>query len=248
MTTPLRDRLNPCIMITSCSQITFCAKGEMVVVGQATKAQIHISYLSCPITSRNHLLTACAALDKSLMSVMQTSFATWFGPEPFTALLAEMRYLDHAHRELLYLAALVASPESAYPVHHQPFSAFDDKECFAGTVLSKNYCKAVFAEWTWIHRPYFDQVMASLLGSVLKDDHTFWVCIISYQGYADSTDNWFDLQVTKQFSQLGGVSTHVAIYSMVNELEQCRSQALTLAKSLTFIEGCYGCWSCSTWP
>jgi hypothetical protein len=84
-----------------------------------------------------------------------------------------MRYLDHVHRELLYLAALAASPESAYPVHHQPFSAFDDKEHFAGTVPSKNYCKAVFVEWMRIYRPYFDRVMASLPGSVLKGDHTF---------------------------------------------------------------------------
>ena len=135
------------------------------------------------------LLTARAALDRNLMSVMRTCFATRFGPEPFAALLAEMRYLDHAHRELLYLAALVTSPESAYPVQHQQFSAFDDKERFAGTVPSKNYCKAVFAEWMRIHRPYFDRVMASQPGSVLKADHTFWVCIISYQKYSDNTHN-----------------------------------------------------------
>ena len=78
--------------------------------------------------------------------------------------------------------------------------------------------------------------MASLPGSVLKGDHTFWVCIISYQEYYDGTHNQFDLQITKKFSQLGGVSTHVAMYSMVNELEQCQAQALTLTKS---IEGCY---------
>ena len=122
------------------------------------------------------LLTARAALDKSLMSVMQTCFATRFGPEPFAALLAEMRYLDHAHRELLYLSALSASAESAYPVDHQPFSAFGDKERYGGTVPSKNYCKAVFVDWMRAHRPFFDRVMASLPGTVLKGDHTFWVC------------------------------------------------------------------------
>ena len=31
----------------------------------------------------------------------------------------------------------------------------------------------------------------------------------------------------------------MAMYSMVNELEQCRSQALALTKSLTFVEGSY---------
>jgi len=29
------------------------------------------------------------------------------------------------------------------------------------------------------------------------------------------------------------------MYTIVNELEQCRAQALTLSKSLTFVEGCY---------
>lgn len=33
--------------------------------------------------------------------------------------------------------------------------------------------------------------------------------------------------------------THVALYSVVNEFEECRSQALTLTKSLSYIEGCY---------
>ena len=96
------------------------------------------------------------------------------GPEPFSALLGEMRYLDHSHRELLYLSALTVS-ESAHSPHLEPFSMFADKDHFAGTVPSKHYCKAVFVDWMRVHRPYFDHVIASLPGTVLKGDHTFWV-------------------------------------------------------------------------
>ena len=47
------------------------------------------------------------------------------------------------------------------------------------------------------------------------------------------------LQLTKFFAKLGGVSTHVTMYSGVNEFEECRLQTLTLTKSLDFVEGCY---------
>lgn len=40
-------------------------------------------------------------------------------------------------------------------------------------------------------------------------------------------------------ARLESVPTHVAMYSVVNELEQCRAQALTLTKSLSYVEGCY---------
>ena len=33
--------------------------------------------------------------------------------------------------------------------------------------------------------------------------------------------------------------TYVAIYSIVNEYEECRQQALTLTKSLSYVEDCY---------
>jgi hypothetical protein len=121
------------------------------------------------------LLTARAAVDKGLMSLMRTCFATGLGPEPFASLLGEMRHLDHAHRELIYLSALTVATESV-TLHHEPFSAFGDKNRYAGTVPSRHYCKAVFADWMRVHRPFFDRVIASLPGTVLKGDHTFWVC------------------------------------------------------------------------
>jgi len=73
------------------------------------------------------LLTARAAIDKGLMSLMRTCFATGLGPDPFASLLGEMCHLDHAHRELIYLSALTVATESV-TLHHEPFSAFWGQE------------------------------------------------------------------------------------------------------------------------
>ena len=121
-------------------------------------------------------LTAHAAVDKKLVSVMRSCFATRFGPEPFAAMLSEMRYLDHAHCELLYTAALHSSPtEHPSPTGPEIFSDFWDKLRWAGTNASTQYWKGVFVDWMRAHRPYFDRIMASLSGKVLRGDHTFKV-------------------------------------------------------------------------
>jgi hypothetical protein len=119
------------------------------------------------------ILTIRAAVDKQLVSLMRTCFATRFGPEPFAALMREMRHLDHAHRELLYLATATSSDKFHHP---RPFSKFGDKNRYAGTSPSKQYCKAVFVDWMRAHRPYFDRVIAALPATVVKGDHTFGVC------------------------------------------------------------------------
>jgi hypothetical protein len=119
------------------------------------------------------ILTVRAAVDKQLISLMHTCFSTRFGPEPFSALMREMRYLDHTHRELLYLAAATSSAQFPYP---RPFSKFNDKNCYAGTSPSTQYCKAVFVDWMRAYRPYFDRVIAALPATIVKGDHTFGVC------------------------------------------------------------------------
>lgn len=47
------------------------------------------------------------------------------------------------------------------------------------------------------------------------------------------------VQVIKYMARLAGQPTHVAMYSTVNEFEQCRKQALTLTKGLSFVDGYY---------
>ena len=99
---------------------------------------------------------------------MCTCFATRFGPEPFAAMLSEMRYLDHAHRELIYSLALQASP-TPHPSPSGPenYSTFDDTQRWAGKRVSTNFCKGVFVDWMHAHRVFFDRMMASLSGKIL---------------------------------------------------------------------------------
>ena len=99
-------------------------------------------------------------------------------------MLSEMRYLDHAHREVTYLSALLSSP-TAHPLEQpESFSRFDDKLRFSGTLATTQYWKGVFVDWMRAHRPFFDRVMASLSGKILKGDHTFKVYCITDSSHA----------------------------------------------------------------
>ena len=119
-------------------------------------------------------LTTRAAVDKNLVSVMRSCFATRFGPEPFAAMLAEMRYLDHAHRELLYTSALQCSPTAHPSVSGpEPFSDIKDKQRYAEVISTTNYFKGVFVDWMRAYRPFFDRIVSSLTGKILRGDHTF---------------------------------------------------------------------------
>ncbi|KAG6886714.1 hypothetical protein C0992_002689 [Termitomyces sp. T32_za158] len=61
--------------------------------------------------------------------------------------------------------------------------------------------------------------MASLPGEILKGDHTF--------------------KLIKYLGRLMGEPTHDAMYTVVNEWEEARSQALTLTKSLAYVSELY---------
>ncbi|KAG6818808.1 hypothetical protein H0H93_001463 [Arthromyces matolae] len=161
-------------------------------------------------------ITARAAIDKKLMGVMRTLFASRFGPEPFASLLGEMRHLQHARLELTYLATCATMPHQAPPV---AFSSFDDRNRYAGTHPSLNWCKSIFVEWMRAHRVFLNRVMASLPGQILKGDHTF--------------------KLIKNMARLSGQPSHEAIYTVVNEWEEARGQALTLTKSLSYVSEMY---------
>ncbi len=72
-------------------------------------------------------LSAHGRIDKKLMNVMKTTFSTWFGPWPFSELLAEMGYLEHASHELTYFT-MYAHETLTHPLPPvNPFSDFGDK-------------------------------------------------------------------------------------------------------------------------
>ncbi|KAL0956752.1 hypothetical protein HGRIS_002871 [Hohenbuehelia grisea] len=160
-------------------------------------------------------LTARSAIDKPLVALMQPLFAGRFGPDPLASTLAEMRHLRHAELELTYLAAAshqkITDPPS--------FSEFSDKSAYAGTQPSVQFCKSVFVDYSRAFQTFYDRVVASLPGLILKGDHTF--------------------KITKYMARLGSQPTHTAFYTVLNEDEQIRGQALTLTKSLSLVRDMY---------
>lgn len=120
-------------------------------------------------------LSAHGGIDKKLMNVMKTTFSTRFGPRPFSELLAEMCYLEHASCELTYFTMYAHETLTRPLPPVNPFSAFGDKLRYAGTAPSSMYCKATFTDFMNGYGVLFDRVMASLPGTVLKSDHTFKV-------------------------------------------------------------------------
>ena len=103
----------------------------------------------------------------------------------------------------------------------------------------QTYFNAVFVDWMHVQSLFFDCVIASLPGTVLKGDHTFWFSCCQFWQMQIYHSSWIVFQITKQFAQLGNVLTHVAMYNMVNEYGECWYQALTGTKSLTYVDDCY---------
>ena len=84
-----------------------------------------------------------------------------------------MRHLRHANLELMYLSTCTSRP--VLGEKPDPFSAFNDKQRYAGTNPSVQYCKSVFVDFMRSHRVFFDRAVAALPGRILKGDHTFKV-------------------------------------------------------------------------
>lgn len=97
-------------------------------------------------------------------------FTSRVGPGPYAELFAETQYRTHAERELMWLAAAEHHGFSGVS-----FSSFNDKMKYGGFSMSVNYIRAMFVDWFAAHRIFMDRAMASLPGTKLSSDHTFWV-------------------------------------------------------------------------
>lgn len=84
-----------------------------------------------------------------------------------------------------------------------------------------------------LHWPYFDCVVASLPGDIIKGDHTFGV---------SSSHLYIGFQIINSdyliFSSQNPLLT-LEVYTMLNHFEDTHGQALTLTNSLDLVEGVY---------
>ena len=100
---------------------------------------------------------------------------------------------------------------------YEPFSAFDDRSGWAGRSPSRWYINTIYQDYMEHIRPYLDQCMSMLSAYILKWDHSF--------------------KLSKLLMKLGGQTTFVSLFTLVNELEQIHWQAFVPTKSLVHVEG-----------
>jgi hypothetical protein len=112
-----------------------------------------------------------------MMWQMSNTFATRFGPAPFSALVSDIQHRFHADAELMYLAAANFYGQSGVA----PFSVFDDAQGYAGLPPSVPYMKSLFTDYTTAHRIFIERDVASKSCTIGSGDHTFGVRFILHR-------------------------------------------------------------------
>ncbi|KAJ7719793.1 hypothetical protein DFH07DRAFT_784561 [Mycena maculata] len=147
-----------------------------------------------------------------MMWLMCNTFATRFGPSPFSEMVSEVQHRYHADAELMYLAAVIFYGQRG----RKQFSKFDDRQGYAGSPPSVGYLKGLFTDFVTAHRIYIERYISSLPLTIAKADHTF--------------------QFLKYIAGLKGEQIFNAAYNILNEFEECRGHSLTQTKSLLFVQ------------
>ncbi|KIK58696.1 hypothetical protein GYMLUDRAFT_245792 [Collybiopsis luxurians FD-317 M1] len=159
-------------------------------------------------------LTAQGAVDKLVIDQMKSCFAGRFGPEPFSKMLCELQTLQHSRRELMYLSA-AASYGLSGSQQVPAFPAFDNPMKYAGTSPSIQYLKCIWTDYHAAVKIYMDRIQASLSGFKLAGDHTF--------------------RIMKAMARLKSEPIFSALFTVVNEWEEIRAQAMGLTKGFSIL-------------
>ncbi|KAJ3771035.1 hypothetical protein FB446DRAFT_789987 [Lentinula raphanica] len=206
-------------MITSSSRtVTSVILAMQVIedVVRVIKVVIPISWVSFLDGFKKHshaYLTARGAVDKLVIDQMKPCFAGRFGPEPFSKMLHELQMLQHSRRELMYLSAAAAYGLSGSQVPR--FPSFDDPMKYAGSSPSVRYLKCIWTDYHSAVKIYHDRIQASLSGFKLAGDHTF--------------------RIMKAMARLKSEPIFSALFSLVNEWEEIRAQAMGLTKGFSIL-------------
>ncbi|KAJ6516958.1 hypothetical protein DFH09DRAFT_1287885 [Mycena vulgaris] len=165
-------------------------------------------------------LTARSGIDKTLMTLIRAGIAHRLSASTWSKILCELHVREHDLRELQYLYAIHRRKKNCQDLDieeesYEPFSSFEDKSKYAGFYPSRWYINNVYMDYMQHIRPILDQCMALLTALIIKWDHSF--------------------KMPKYLMKLNGVMTFVALFTIVNEFEQIRSQAFVPTKSLSHI-------------
>ncbi|KAF9020333.1 hypothetical protein BDZ89DRAFT_1116416 [Hymenopellis radicata] len=135
-------------------------------VDRASKEAIHISSNNYRALYKKAFLLASGTVKR-------------LGPSPFSEMVSELQYRDHASRELIYYSAAFSSPQ---------FSSFTDANGFAGCPPSTGYLKAMYTDYIGAHRIFMDRAQAALPLDIAKADHTF--DFLKYMGGLNGEKIW----------------------------------------------------------
>ncbi|KAJ7896333.1 hypothetical protein B0H14DRAFT_3612314 [Mycena olivaceomarginata] len=141
-------------------------------------------------------ISARGAISKTMMWQMCNTFASRFGPAPFSEMVSEIQHRHHADGELMYLGAVNFYAQRGC----KPYSKFDDPQEYAGIPPSVPYLKALFTDFILAIRIYIERDIATLPLTVAKADHTF--------------------DFLKHMGGLKGQRIFTAAYTVVNEFEE----------------------------
>ncbi|KAE9397154.1 hypothetical protein BT96DRAFT_996110 [Gymnopus androsaceus JB14] len=155
-------------------------------------------------------ITARSAVDKHVIDLMKPCFAGRFGPEPFSKMLLELQTLHHSRRELTYLAAAHHYGLSGKTQVPQ-FPKFDDHMKYAGNAPSVRYIKSIWTDYHGGIKIYVDRIQASLSAYKLAE------------------------QIMKAMARLKAEPTFAALFSLMNEWEEIRAQAMALTKGFSIL-------------
>ncbi|KAJ7686749.1 hypothetical protein B0H14DRAFT_3176815 [Mycena olivaceomarginata] len=141
-------------------------------------------------------ISARGAISKTMMWQMCNTFASRFGPAPFSEMVSEIQHRHHADGELMYLGAVNFYAQRGC----KSYSKFDDPQEYAGIPPSIPYLKALFTDFISAIRIYIERDIATLPLTVAKADHTF--------------------DFLKHMGGMKGQRIFTAAYTVVNEFEE----------------------------
>ena len=126
-----------------------------------------------------HHLTFRSGLTDRVVALMRSCFLQGIGPYPFAQILRTNHLRRYEQLHLQYLEFLYAGHST--PLHftgsYQPFSAYNDRNGYAGYTPSGHYIRDFYVQFMGSHAKEMDQYTAMLSANILQIDHSFKVCV-----------------------------------------------------------------------
>jgi hypothetical protein len=125
-----------------------------------------------------HHLTFRSGLTDRVVALMRACFLQGIGPGPFANIIRtnHIRRYEQLHLQYLEMVYSRQHLPLAFTGKYEPFSAFDDRDGYAGFSPSPRYFRDFYINYIASHSEEMDQYTALLSAKCLQIDHSFKVC------------------------------------------------------------------------